>query len=375
MEDLQTLRGQLDEIDRQLVPLLEGRMDLVRRVGDYKRAHGLPVLDADRERDLLAEKRAMLRSPQNAPAVTALFETLMAVSRQSQRQSPPPPPFPPVRPPVSQPRVLYQGEPGAYAEEAAARFFGEDSLRENYPTWEDLFRALDCRRGDYAVLPVENSSSGILGGVYDLLSQYGGYLVGEVLLPVSHCLMALPGAALADIRTVYSHEQGLLQSRVFLQAHPDWVQIPRLNTAESAKFVAETGDPTCAAIGSARAAALYGLNILQQPVSFNSCNATRFVVVSLQPELRPGSDKISVLLTLPHESGSLYRLMQVFALHGLSLLKLESRPIVGRNWEYRFFVDFSGCLTDDGMDGVLAELGEVCGELRILGNYPREVSP
>ena len=181
--------------------------------------------------------------------------------------------------------------------------------------------------------------------------------------------MALPGVGLDRIRTVYSHEQGLMQCEKYLDAHRDWARVPTLDTAGSAKLVAETGDPTAAAICSRRAARLYGLNILAEGVNYNSMNHTRFAVVSPAPELRPGRDKISAMFHLPHQSGSLHEILTIFAVQGFNLLKIESRPIPGRGWEYLFFLDFTGDLAAEGMDGVLHELSQLAAEFRILGNY------
>ena len=181
--------------------------------------------------------------------------------------------------------------------------------------------------------------------------------------------MALPGVELDQIRTVYSHEQGLMQSEKYLDAHRDWKRVPTLDTAGSAKLVAEMGDPTAAAICSRRAAELYGLHILAQRVNHNTMNHTRFAVVSPVPELRPGRNKISAVFRLPHQSGSLHEILTIFAVQGLNLLKIESRPIPGRGFEYLFFLDFTGDLAAPGMDGVLHELSQLATEVRILGNY------
>ena len=188
-------------------------------------------------------------------------------------------------------------------------------------------------------------------------------------MPVEHCHAAHPGVQLTQIKTVYSHEQGLMQSEKYLDAHRDWKRVPTLDTAGSAKLVAGKGDLTAAAICSKRAAKLYGLNILAERVNHNTMNHTRFAVVSPVPELRPDRNKISAVFRLPHQSGSLHEILTIFAVQGLNLLKIESRPIPGRGFEYLFFLDFTGDLTAPGMDGVLHELSQLATEVRILGNY------
>jgi len=376
MSELESLRGEIDAIDRQIADLFRRRMGVTERVGRYKAENGLPVLDAAREKQVLAAKAALVGDELRAD-VTTLFETIMALSRRQQqalvddhgwieahRAA-----WSACRVPPASPRVLYQGEPGAYADEAAAGFFGEDAPRDHVDTWEDIFEALKSGDADYGVVPIENSSTGSINQVYDLLAQYGAYLVGEQVVKVDHCLAAPAGAKLAELTAVYSHEQGLLQCADFLKTHPDWEKAPRLNTAESALFVAHSGDRHKAAICSPRAARLYGLDILAEHLNRNDRNYTRFVVVSPLPELREGRNKVSAMFTLAHESGTLHRIMTVFATGGLNMMKLESRPIPGRSWEYRFFVDFTGDLAAYGMDSILREMSQCAATLRILGNY------
>ena len=379
MSELDTLRGEIDAIDAELTALFLRRMDVTARVGAYKQKNGIPVLDSGREKAVLAQKTALVDDPAGKADVAALYEAIMGISRRQQRKlvreggdaaydrirSA----LDAARPPLERPRVLYQGEPGAYADEAAARFFGEDAPRQRLDTWEDLFQALKEGRADYGVVPIENSSTGSISQVYDLLARYGHSIVGELTVKVEHCLAAPPGAGLEDIRGVYSHEQGLLQCAGYLKGHPGWERVPRLNTAESALYVATSGDRTKAAICSRRAARLYGLDILAEKINDNGENYTRFVVVSPCMELRPGRDKISALFVVPHRVGSLHEIMTIFSVNGLNMMKIESRPIVGRSWEYLFFVDFTGDLAAPGMDGVLRELSQTAEGFRVLGNY------
>lgn len=381
METLELLRRQIDGIDEQMVALFRRRMEVTAQVGEYKLARGLPVLDAAREAQVL-ERKAALAGEELRPDVSALYETVMAISRRQQQRLM----VRGERPrwlaelndamqnaraplPKTQARVLYQGVPGAYAEEAAVDFFGEECRRENVGSWEEVFSGLRDGRGDYGVLPIENSSTGSINQVYDLLAKYGAYIVGEQTVRVNHCLMAPGGADISTVRQVFSHEQGLLQCAEYLKEHPAWEQTALRNTAAAAKFVAESGDPGLAAIGSRRCAALYGLDILAEGINFNRENFTRFVVVSSVMELRENREKVSALLTLSHQAGALHRVLAEFAYGGLNLLKLESRPIPGRPWEYRFFVDIEGDLAAPGMEQTLRQAAEAAEELRVLGNY------
>ena len=379
MSQLDELRDRIDTIDAQLTALFLQRMEVTEQVGRWKQANGIPVLDTAREREVLAKKAALTDDPARKDDVTTLYEAIMAISRRQQRKllneagnqdyKRIRAALDNVRSPLAAPRVLYQGEPGAYAEEAAARFFGEEVARSHVATWEAVFRALKRGEADYGVVPIENSSTGSINQVYDLLAEYGAYIVGEQTVKVDHCLAAPAGASLERITTVYSHEQGLLQCADYLKGR-GWTCVPRLNTAESAQFVSRSGEPGQAAICSPRAARLYGLEILAEHLNANDHNYTRFVIVSPVPEHRAGSDKVSVLFTLPHRTGSLHAFMTIFAVNGLNLMKLESRPIVGRSWEYLFFADFIADLTAPSMDGVLLELTQTAEGFRVLGNYP-----
>ena len=380
MDELQNLRRDIDAIDRELVELFRRRMDVTARVGAYKRERGIPVLDQERERQVLRNK-GELAGEELRPAVVTLFQTVMALSRRQQRDMLGQGADNPgvrrwreardaQRQPIPAPRVAYQGEPGAYSEQAALDFFGGSVRAAGLEQFEDCFLALREGRADYAVLPIENSSTGAIRQIYDLLTQYECYMVGEATVKVEHCLMALPGATLDSITHVYSHEQGLFQCERYLNAHPDWKQVPQADTAGSARMVACSGDPTKAAICSARAADLYGLTILARGINHNTHNTTRFVVVSPQLELRPGADKISTLFVLPHEAGSLHEILTVFSVHGLNLVKLESRPMPGRSWEYMFFLEFTGEPGSPAVADALHELAQTTGEFRVLGWFP-----
>ncbi|MCI8807056.1 MAG: bifunctional chorismate mutase/prephenate dehydratase [Oscillospiraceae bacterium] len=380
MDELQDLRRDIDAIDRELVELFRRRMDVTARVGAYKRSRGVPVLDQERERQVLQNK-GELAGEALRPAVITLYQTIMALSRRQQRDLMGQGADNPgvlrwreaqdsARRPVAAPRVVYQGEPGAYSEQAALDLFGERAGTAGLEQFEDCFLALREGRADYAVLPIENSSTGAIRQIYDLLTQYECYVVGETAVKVEHCLMALPGAGLDSITHVYSHEQGLFQCERYLNTHPDWKQVPQADTAGSAKMVADSGDLTKAAICSARAAQLYGLDILARGINHNAHNTTRFVVVSPKLELRPGADKISTLFVLPHQAGSLHEVLTVFAVHGLNMVKLESRPLPGRSWQYMFFLEFTGAPGDPAVGDALHELAQTTGEFRVLGWFP-----
>lgn len=384
MNELDELRAKIDGIDRQIVDLYEERMDVCREVGLYKLRAQKPILDSGREAEVLKSKTDLVKNPEMKPYVIALFEQIMAQSRMIQTKLINA--WSPAKERAYQEyrealgsarwfpesdRIIYQGQPGAYGEEATIQYFGEDCDRTPARSFEGVFIAIREGLGGYGVLPIENSSTGSINDVYDLLGKYGCYIVGETTVRVEHCLMGVPGSSLGSITDVYSHEQGFFQCREFLNDFPQWNQNIEANTAASAKMVAKLNDPAKAAIASRRAAKLYGLDILAERINFNSNNYTRFVVVAEKPCANEKADKISVVFTVPHTQGSLHRILSVFAANGLNLLKLESRPIAGKSWEYNFFADFTGNLQGEGMDDVIHQLIDETLSFRVLGNYQK----
>lgn len=380
MSELDVMRGAIDEIDNQIVHLFERRMAVTEQVGQFKQRNHIPVLDNHRQREVLESKAALLQEPGLKADVTLLYETIMGISRRQQRrivrEGAEEPNYARIRAameacrePVARPLVVYQGEPGAYSEQACVNFFGDEIAAQGLPQFEDVFLAIRDGKADYGVVPIENNSTGAIRQIYDLLAKYEFHLVGETTVKVEHCLVAPQGAGFDTITHVYSHEQGIFQSEEFLKQYPHWIPVASMDTAGSAKFVAETGDKTKAAICSKRAAKLYGLNILAEKINYSAINTTRFVVVSPRMELRQGADKISAVLTTPHESGCLHEILGIFAVNGLNMVKLESRPIPGKSWEYMFFIEFTGCLTAPNMDGVLRELAQTAADFRVLGNF------
>lgn len=379
MSELDVLRGAIDEVDRQIVDLFERRMAITQKVGEYKQSAGIPVLDASREREVIEKKISCLKNEGLKTDVTLLYETIMSISRRQQRRlvlegenpdySRIMSDLADVRQPVKQPNVVYQGEPGAYSEMAAINFFGEDVSAKGLKQFRDVFAAIKSGTADYGVLPIENTSTGAIRQNYDLLTEYDCHIVGETTVKVEHCLMALPGATLDSIQSVYSHEQGLFQCEQYLHDHLDWRQIPQDDTAGSAMMVAKSGDLTRAAICSKRSADIYGLHILAENINSNAENTTRFVIVAPKMELREGRNKIATCFRVPHQSGSLHEILTIFAVHGLNMVRLESRPVQGHNFEYMFFLEFTGDLSDPGMPAVLRELTQSTDGFRVFGNF------
>ncbi|WP_026661974.1 prephenate dehydratase [Butyrivibrio proteoclasticus] len=374
--DLQQLRVEIDDVDRQIVELFEKRMDIASKVADYKIATGKKVFDREREAQKIKAVRELASSDFNKVGVEELFSQLMSMSRKLQYQKLASAGASGRLPFISidsidkaGSRVCYQGAEGAYSEMATKEFFGENVNCFHVETFRDAMSVLEEGSADYAVLPIENSTAGVVSEVYDLLTEYENYIVGEQIIEIRHCLMGIPGAKLSDIKTVFSHPQSLMQSSRFLNEHSNIQQISMKNNAFAARKVSEDKDITQAAIASRAAAEIYGLDIIKEGINQADSNSTRFIIVANQKVFLKGARKISLCLEIPHEAGSLYHIMSHFIYNNLNMTKIESRPIEDKDWEYRFFIDFEGNLEDSSVRNALRGLREEARMMKILGNY------
>ena len=373
--DLSQLRQQIDTIDRQIVDLYEKRMDVSRQVAEYKIETGKKVFDKQREQEKIAGVKALTHNDFNSHGVEELFEQIMSMSRKLQYQllaahgSEGRLPFIGVDELETEcARVVYQGAEGSYSQAAMRKFFGENVNAFHVESFRDAMSAIDEGSADFAVLPIENSTAGIVNEIYDLLVEFENYIVGEQVIPIEHCLLALPGTKMEEIKRVYSHPQSLMQSARYLSEH-DWQQISMQNNAFAALKVAKDKDQTQAAIASEYAGQTYGLEILEKGINDSDSNSTRFIIVTNQRIFRKNANKISLCLEIPHESGSLYHILSHFIYNGINMNKIESRPVQGKAWEYRFFVDIEGNLNDAAVQNALRGLTEETIRLKILGNY------
>lgn len=364
------LREEIDGIDGELLPLFLRRMDCSQRVARLKGEAGMPVLSLQREQAIL--DRVRQRGGEDGDAAAALYSSIMAISRARQHQmlqggSP-------LRQlertaartlPTEGARVMCQGVPGAFSHKAALSFFGELSPSFE-PTWKQVFEAVDAGRADFGVLPVENSAAGSVTGVYDLILRYRFYIVGAVDVKVEHCLAA--GRATGTPVKAVSHPQALSQCSEYLEAHSlqgvEWS-----NTAAAAQYVAQQSPPGVAAICSKEAALEYGLAILQENIQNEAENTTRFIVISKEAILPEDAGKISLCFSLPHITGSLANVLDRFAYAGLNLTKIESRPLPGKNFEYDFYLDFTGNIHQPRTMDLICALQDELPRFSFLGNY------
>jgi prephenate dehydratase len=266
------------------------------------------------------------------------------------------------------PRVAFQGERGAFSEEAAVRLLGGAVALVPRPTFESLFAAVREGAADFALAPVENSLAGSVQRSYDLLLEGALHIVAEVVRPIRHCLVGCPGSSLDSVRTAESHPVALAQCERFFAEHTRIRRVVADDTAGSVAQVVKRGDPTRAAIASRRAAEIYGGRVLREHIEDNGENYTRFVLLAPAPVIAEGADKLSLVLTLPHRPGALHRALEPFARRRLDLLKIESRPVRGEPWRYHFFLDFRAAPGD--AEAALEELRGSAESVRILGRYP-----
>lgn len=375
MKELSVIREELDQIDQKIVELYQQRMELAKDVAEYKIANGKMVLDKERELQKLSALKQLAKNDFNGKGIGELFEQIMSTSRKLQYQIVAEKgqkvrlPFQPVEKLWDETtRVVFQGAKGAYSQIAMEEFFGKKIDNFCVDTFRQAMCALEEGSADYAVLPIENSTAGIVSEIYDLLVEFENYIVGEQIVKVEHCLLGLEEASTEDIEIVYSHPQSLLQSASFLEQH-SWQQISLLNNAFAAQRVREEGKKNQAAIASERAGELYGLKVLERGVNQAENNCTRFIVVAGRKIFMEKANKISLCFEIPHKSGSLYHILSHFIYNDLNMTKIESRPIPERSFEYRFFIDFDGNLKDSAVRNALRGLREETTNLKILGNY------
>ena len=376
MATLEELREKLDGIDDQITKLYEERMKVCEDVGRFKVGAGRKVFDRQREHEKLLDVASKVNGEFNKKGIQELYAQLMSMSRKLQYQQLVEAgalgrlPFIEMESLDKQNvRVVFQGVEGAYSQAAMKKYFPDNENNFHVTTFREAMEAIEEGAADFAVLPIENSSAGAVNEVYDLLVEFENYIVGETFLPIENTLAGLPGTTLSQIERVYSKAEALMQTSRFLEKHGDWQQISVSNTAAAAKKVLKEQDHSQAAVCSAYAASVYGLSVLADNINDEKNNSTRFIVITNQKVFLKDATKISICLELPHESSSLYHLLSHFAYNDLNMTKIESRPMEGKSWEYRFFIDFEGNLADPAVKNAIRGLREEGRNLRILGNY------
>ena len=378
---IEELRAQIDAADEQLLAAFSKRMEIAGKIADYKREKGLPVLDSSRERQKLADVVDRAQAPVK-PYVGALYHLLFELSRlyQGEKLRQESALVQKVQKAVGQSDALFppeaivacQGVEGAYSQIACEKLFKVPNIMY-FKSFDAVFAAIDKGLCRYGVLPVENSTAGSVNRIYDLMMRYDFSIVRSTRLKINHNLLAKPGTALDDVREVYSHPQALSQCAGYLATLKNVKITPCENTAVAALQVAQSQRGDVAALASMPCAALYGLQCLQTDVQDQDSNYTRFICISKNLEIYPGADRTSLMMVLPHRPGSLYQVLSRFYALGINLLKLESRPLPGRDFEFMFYFDLETSIYSPEFIRMLSEIEQMAQQMRYLGSYSEVV--
>ena len=379
--DLTEIRQEIDGIDQELVRLFCARMNLSAQVADYKKANNLPIFVPARERAIL-QKVAQMAGPEMENYTRVLYSMLFELSRsyQSKRNGEISPLYQTISQAIEHtpklfpqsPIVACQGVEGAYSQIACEKIF-KSPLIMYFKSFDAVFNAIEQGMCQYGILPIENSTAGSVTKVYDLMIRHNFSIVRTFRLKIDHNLLANPGATLADIKTIYSHEQAISQCSDFLRSLPGVNVVPVENTALASEMVAKSGSKEVAALSSRSCAELYGLQCLAASVQDKGNNRTRFICISKNLEIYPGADKTSIMMVTPHKPGALYKVLARLYTLGINVTKLESRPIPDREFEFMFYFDLETSIYSEEYVQLMCELDELCEEFKYLGSYTEVV--
>lgn len=375
--DLSEIRQQIDGIDQELVRLFCQRMNLSAQVADYKKANNLPIFVPARER-AIAQKVAEMAGLEMENYARVLYSMLFELSRsyQSKRNGEMSELYKSISKAIDEtpklfpqaPIVACQGVEGAYSQIACEKIFKSPFIMY-FKNFDGVFQAIEQGMCQYGILPIENSTAGSVTKVYDLMIRHNFSIVRTFRLKVDHNLLANPGASLADIKTIYSHEQAINQCSDFLRGLSGVNVVAVENTAIASEMVAKSGQKNVAALSSRSCAELYGLSCLASSVQDKGNNRTRFICISKNLEIYPGSDKTSIMMVLPHKPGALYKVLARLYTLGINVTKLESRPIPDREFEFMFYFDLDTSIYSEEYVQLMCELDELCEEFKYLGSY------
>ncbi len=383
--NLSECRNEIDKIDKELVELFEKRMNVAINVAKYKIENNITIFNGAREAEVIEKNIKRLNNKEYSNLTEKFFTYLMELSRSLQADI------------IDQNnkndnmigsieenistnenkrnlkniKIGYQGVKGSFSEEAMIKYFGENHTTTDYEEFEDVFLALKNNEIDYGILPIENSCTGVITTVYDLLVKYGLYIVGEECIKIDQNLIGIKGSKFEDIKEIYSHPQGFEQSSEFLNKQNNLRLIPFHNTAISAKYVSELNDKSKAAIASLRAAQIYGLNVIQKEINDKDNNHTKFIIVGRKLESSKECNKITVVFSLDNKAGTLYNLLRYFAENNINMIKIESRPTKNEPWQYLLYVDFEGNIENEDVKKAIKLIEEKSEYFKLLGSYKR----
>ncbi len=375
--DLNDYRTQIDTIDAEIVRLFQARMDVAAHIAAYKKENGLPILQPARERAKLAAVSEMSREDMQS-YIRVLYSLLFELSRTYQERGNRTELFSKIEHAIEHtPRlfpqtasVACQGVEGAYSQLACERLFKNPQI-QYFRNFEGVFSAIEAGFCRYGILPIENSTAGSVKRVYDLMVKHDFSIVRSVRMKVDHCLLAKKGHG--EIREIFSHEQAIAQCAGFLKSLGNVKVTVCENTAVASQTVAQSDRNDVAALSSRMCAELYGLKIVKSAVQDEGNNHTRFLCITKDTEIYPGADKTSVMMILPHKPGALYKVLARLYALGINLLKLESRPLPERDFEFMFYLDLETSVYSAEFARLMSELGGICEEFKYLGSYSEVV--
>jgi len=375
--DIKDYRDKIDSLDDEMLKLFLERMAISDEIARFKKENNMPILNKKREREILS-RVSENAGPELARYARMMFSNLFSLSRSHQRryvqvdtplsdvirkaQETSPAEFPETG------TIACQGVEGAYSQLACDRLFSFANI-VYFKNFDGVFNAVEKGMCEFGILPIDNSSYGSVAEVYDLMKNYNFHIARSIKVKVDHTLLMCPGGKMSDIREIYSHEQAIGQCSEFLKQYGDITVHVCENTAVAAQRVSEMNRADVAAISSRQCAELYGLSVVADGFQNSEYNYTRFICISKNLLIYPGANRISLILTLPHEPGSLYSVISQFAALGLNLTKLESRPLLGRDFEFMFFFDFDASLNNENIVSLLEELSKGSEMFIFLGNY------
>ncbi|MER0282367.1 prephenate dehydratase [Clostridioides difficile] len=397
MEDLTRYRNEIDDIDKELIQLFEKRMNTVLEIAKHKMKNNTTIFQKDREEKVLSKAVDNLDNKGYSQETIQFFNSIMEISRGLQKRIMDDDKeeksecnlnssnekfdlsninkYKTLKYEINKKNILvgFPGISGSFTEEALNKFFKKKISKKQFKEFEDVFVALKNKEIDYGIIPIENSSTGAISETYDLLRKYGFYIVGEECIKIDQNLIGIKGTKLEDIKEIYSHPQGIGQSSEFLKQNSNWKLIPFNNTATSAELVKRLQDKTKAAIASKKAANIYELEIISPCINDITNNYTRFVVISNQIHIDEESNKMSIVFSVEHEAGKLYKVLGYFAENNINMTKIESRPMKDASWRYFFYIDFECSLYNPRVYNLLELIEHNTAYFKFIGVYKNKI--
>jgi chorismate mutase/prephenate dehydratase len=375
MKELELLRYDIDRIDSRLIELYNERMSVVSEVAEYKYQKGEAIFQPDRE-EMVLNKAALLAGEENGKKVRLLYKTLMRQSRERQYEilsadsSVAEIIGCKIETEILTARAAFAGLPGSYTHIAAKQLCPNAEL-SHFVHFDDVLEAVASGTCDMGILPIDNTTEGIVADVYEGLMKYQLYISDSITMPIRHCLLGIKGASFSGIKRVISHPQALGQCAEYIKNHGFETE-SEINTSVAAERIARECKTENAAVASPLSAELYGLDIIDKGINDADCNKTRFITVTKRPIVREDADRISLSFILPHQSGALVQILSIAADYQINLLNVQSLPLPLKPWEYRFYMDIAGNVNDTDIRSILLMLYTELEEIRFLGNYKDE---